>query len=142
MFDILYMHTLRAWKFSSAGRASALQAEGHRFEPYNFHQKRRPKGLFLLPKASRAEREVEGYKVLQNAGSYNKTKKEDRKVFFLLPKASRAERGVEGYKVLQNAGSYNKTKKEDREVFFLLPKASRAERGGGRLQGSAGCRFL
>ncbi len=24
-------------KFSSAGRASALQAEGHRFEPYNFH---------------------------------------------------------------------------------------------------------
>ena len=27
----------RMWKFSSAGRASALQAEGHRFEPYNFH---------------------------------------------------------------------------------------------------------
>ena len=26
-----------AWKFSSAGRASALQAEGHRFEPCNFH---------------------------------------------------------------------------------------------------------
>ena len=26
------------WKFSSAGRASALQAEGHRFEPCNFHQ--------------------------------------------------------------------------------------------------------
>ncbi len=25
------------WKFSSAGRASALQAEGHRFDPYNFH---------------------------------------------------------------------------------------------------------
>ena len=25
------------WKFSSAGRASALQAEGHRFEPYRFH---------------------------------------------------------------------------------------------------------
>ena len=29
------------WKFSSAGRASALQAEGHRFEPCNFHQHRR-----------------------------------------------------------------------------------------------------
>ena len=27
------------WEFSSAGRASALQAEGHRFEPYNSHQK-------------------------------------------------------------------------------------------------------
>ncbi len=27
----------KMWKFSSAGRASALQAEGHRFEPYNFH---------------------------------------------------------------------------------------------------------
>ena len=26
-----------SWKFSSAGRASALQAEGHRFEPCNFH---------------------------------------------------------------------------------------------------------
>ena len=25
-------------KFSSAGRAPALQAGGHRFEPYNFHQ--------------------------------------------------------------------------------------------------------
>ena len=28
------------WKFSSAGRASALQAEGHRFDPYNFHHLR------------------------------------------------------------------------------------------------------
>ena len=25
---------------SSVGRASALQAEGHRFEPYSFHQMR------------------------------------------------------------------------------------------------------
>ena len=25
------------WKLSSVGRASALQAEGHRFEPYSFH---------------------------------------------------------------------------------------------------------
>ena len=25
------------WKFSSAGRASALQAEGQRFEPVNLH---------------------------------------------------------------------------------------------------------
>ena len=25
------------WNLSSAGRASALQAEGHRFEPYRFH---------------------------------------------------------------------------------------------------------
>ena len=27
----------RKWSFSSAGRASALQAGGHRFEPYNDH---------------------------------------------------------------------------------------------------------
>ncbi len=27
----------RTWSFSSAGRASALQAGGHRFEPYNDH---------------------------------------------------------------------------------------------------------
>ncbi len=26
------------WDLSSAGRASALQAEGHRFEPYRSHQ--------------------------------------------------------------------------------------------------------
>ena len=26
-----------SWDHSSAGRASALQAEGHRFEPYRFH---------------------------------------------------------------------------------------------------------
>ena len=29
----------RQWEHSSAGRASALQAEGHRFEPYCSHQK-------------------------------------------------------------------------------------------------------
>ena len=28
----------KKWEHSSAGRASALQAEGHRFEPYCFHQ--------------------------------------------------------------------------------------------------------
>ena len=28
---------INLWKFSSAGRASALQAEGHTFEPCNFH---------------------------------------------------------------------------------------------------------
>ena len=27
------------WKHSSAGRASALQAEGHRFEPYCFQKR-------------------------------------------------------------------------------------------------------
>ena len=29
----------RLWEHSSAGRASALQAEGHRFEPYCSHQR-------------------------------------------------------------------------------------------------------
>ena len=28
---------MRKWGLSSAGRASALQAEGHRFEPYRPH---------------------------------------------------------------------------------------------------------
>ena len=28
----------RIWDLSSAGRASALQAEGHRFEPYRSHR--------------------------------------------------------------------------------------------------------
>ena len=30
--------TINIWKHSSAGRASALQAEGHRFDPCCFHQ--------------------------------------------------------------------------------------------------------
>ena len=30
----------RMWGLSSAGRASALQAEGHRFEPYRPHSKK------------------------------------------------------------------------------------------------------
>ena len=29
--------TNNTWDLSSAGRASALQAEGHRFEPYRSH---------------------------------------------------------------------------------------------------------
>ena len=32
-----YMHVECKWDLSSAGRASALQAEGHRFEPYRSH---------------------------------------------------------------------------------------------------------
>ena len=32
-----YMHVECKWDLSSAGRASALQAEGHRFEPYRPH---------------------------------------------------------------------------------------------------------
>ena len=30
-------HAKYKWDLSSAGRASALQAEGHRFEPYRSH---------------------------------------------------------------------------------------------------------
>ena len=33
-------------KLSSAGRASALQAEGHRFEPYSFHHCSERRDLF------------------------------------------------------------------------------------------------
>ena len=32
----------KTWSLSSAGRASALQAEGHRFEPYSDHHVLRP----------------------------------------------------------------------------------------------------
>ena len=31
------MSKKKTWRFSSVGRASALQAEGHRFEPYCSH---------------------------------------------------------------------------------------------------------
>ena len=70
-------------------------------------KKKTERSFFYCRRQAERSEVVEGYKVLQDAGSYNKTKKEDRKVFFLLPKASRAERGVEGYKVLQKAGSFN-----------------------------------
>ena len=36
-FDVM-MYNLIIWGLSSAGRASALQAEGHRFEPYRPHE--------------------------------------------------------------------------------------------------------
>ena len=36
-FIFLTFTTSNAWDLSSAGRASALQAEGHRFEPYRSH---------------------------------------------------------------------------------------------------------
>ena len=34
---IFIKHSLVLWRFSSVGRASALQAEGQRFEPVNLH---------------------------------------------------------------------------------------------------------
>ena len=37
MKKIRYSLQVIAWDLSSAGRASALQAEGHRFEPYRPH---------------------------------------------------------------------------------------------------------
>ena len=36
--DIISKSLISVWEHSSAGRASALQAEGHRFEPYCSHQ--------------------------------------------------------------------------------------------------------
>ena len=36
-FILFTLTTSNAWDLSSAGRASALQAEGHRFEPYRSH---------------------------------------------------------------------------------------------------------
>ena len=33
----VWVVSLKIWGLSSAGRASALQAEGHRFEPYWSH---------------------------------------------------------------------------------------------------------
>ena len=37
------------WELSSAGRASALQAEGHRFEPYSSHWYGRVVQLVRMP---------------------------------------------------------------------------------------------
>ena len=52
---------INIWDLSSAGRASALQAEGHRFEPYRSHCSPcwcggigRRKGLKILREQSRA----------------------------------------------------------------------------------------
>ena len=38
--NFLTLITSNAWDLSSAGRASALQSEGHRFEPYRSHEAR------------------------------------------------------------------------------------------------------
>ena len=37
MKKIVYQNASKEWALSSAGRASALQAGGHRFEPYSAH---------------------------------------------------------------------------------------------------------
>ena len=42
-YSIIYVYCL--WDLSSAGRASALQAEGHRFEPYRSHLHNMPMWL-------------------------------------------------------------------------------------------------
>ena len=60
---ILFLHFARSapakrWKHSSAGRASALQAEGHRFEPCCFHHRRRSSSVWLECRPVTAE--VEG----------------------------------------------------------------------------------
>ena len=41
--------TKTTWELSSAGRASALQAEGHRFEPYSSHWYGRVVQLVRMP---------------------------------------------------------------------------------------------
>ena len=38
IFVVKRLTKKKVWELSSAGRASALQAEGHRFEPYSSHQ--------------------------------------------------------------------------------------------------------
>ena len=87
-FAILYMHTLTEQrKFSSAGRASALQAEGHRFEPYNFHQKKDPLGSFFFIADRQASKASGGsYKVLlQRRSSHSFAPRNNKLKLFLLP---------------------------------------------------------
>ena len=43
-FESLLGRFIIIWDLSSAGRASALQAEGHRFEPYRSHMDGFPSG--------------------------------------------------------------------------------------------------
>ena len=40
VFCASFYSSSKLWDLSSAGRASALQAEGHRFEPYRSHSLR------------------------------------------------------------------------------------------------------
>ena len=42
------------WELSSAGRASALQAGGHRFDPYSSHQSPNTEYIWELSSAGRA----------------------------------------------------------------------------------------
>ena len=40
-------YTIYIWDHSSAGRASALQAEGHRFEPYWSHNSNKRRKIYM-----------------------------------------------------------------------------------------------
>ena len=44
LYDFIIRKLYLLWDLSSAGRASALQAEGHRFEPYRSHMDGFPSG--------------------------------------------------------------------------------------------------
>ena len=56
LFDII-VERLR--KVSSVGRASALQAEGHRFEPCTFHQRKKDARGSHKTKAARSRSDIE-----------------------------------------------------------------------------------
>ena len=136
------MHTLRAWKFSSAGRASALQAEGHRFEPYNFHQKRRPQGLFFIAagKPSGA-RWWKATRFCRMQVLITKPKKKtERSFFYCRRQAERSERW-KATRFCRMQVLITKPKKKTARSFFIAEGKPSGARGG-RLQGSAGCRFL
>ena len=61
------------WEHSSAGRASALQAEGHRFEPCCSHQSRRQR--FYAPVAQLVEQWIENPRVVGSIPTGGTTRK-------------------------------------------------------------------
>ena len=128
MFDILYMHTLRAWKFSSAGRASALQAEGHRFEPYNFHQKRRPRGLFFIAEGKPSgARWWKATRFCRMQVLITKPKKKIEKSFFYCRRQAERSEGWKATRFCRMQVITKPKKKIEKSFFYCRRQAERSE---------------
>ena len=103
------MHTLtERWKFSSAGRASALQAEGHRFEPYNFHQKDRVSGFFIADRQDERSDWWKATRFCHRHGSFNFHQKDRVSGFFIADRQDERSEWWKATRFCRRHGSFKK----------------------------------
>ena len=110
------------WKISSAGRASALQAEGHRFEPCIFHHHGAVVQLVRMPACHAGGR---GFEPLLRR--HDNRSDEDRLSFAQI--AQSVEQGTENPRVVGSIPTLGtrKTAFPARQSFFISPRYDKSE---------------